>query len=76
MSFVNFENGRVSSRKGRLVSASLFDVIYNRRLAQLVERDPYKVDVAGSTPVPPTNFSLLRKIPASFHLFLSCKIVP
>ena len=27
----------------------------NRELAQLVERHPYKVDVAGSNPVLPTN---------------------
>jgi hypothetical protein len=29
----------------------------SRGLAQLVERHPYKVDVAGSSPVPPTEFS-------------------
>ena len=28
----------------------------NRELAQLVERHPYKVDVAGSNPVLPTIF--------------------
>lgn len=28
----------------------------DRELAQLVERHPYKVDVAGSNPVLPTNF--------------------
>lgn len=32
----------------------------NRGLAQLVERHPYKVNVAGSTPVPPTIFSNLQ----------------
>ena len=31
-----------------------------RELAQLVERHPYKVDVAGSTPVLPTNLLVLR----------------
>lgn len=30
----------------------------DRELAQLVERHPYKVDVAGSNPVLPTNFHL------------------
>ena len=29
----------------------------DRELAQLVERHPYKVDVAGSNPVLPTKFS-------------------
>ena len=29
-------------------------VKFNRELAQLVERHPYKVDVAGSNPVLPT----------------------
>ena len=28
-----------------------------RRLAQLVERHPYKVDVVGSSPAPPTTTS-------------------
>jgi hypothetical protein len=28
----------------------------NRELAQLVERHPYKVDVAGSNPVLPTKY--------------------
>lgn len=30
-------------------------LFYHRELAQLVERHPYKVDVAGSNPVLPTN---------------------
>lgn len=29
----------------------------HRELAQLVERHPYKVDVAGSNPVLPTKFN-------------------
>lgn len=29
--------------------------LINRELAQLVERHPYKVDVAGSNPVLPTK---------------------
>ena len=32
--------------------------MYDRDLAQLVERHPYKVDVIGSSPVVPTNFSV------------------
>ena len=32
----------------------------NRELAQLVERHPYKVDVAGSNPVLPTIFTYVE----------------
>ena len=42
---------------GRVVEAAkpkLKSVKFNRELAQLVERHPYKVDVAGSNPVLPT----------------------
>ena len=42
---------------GRVVEAikpRLKLVKFNRELAQLVERHPYKVDVAGSNPVLPT----------------------
>ena len=44
---------------GRVVDAakpSLKLVNSNRELAQLVERHPYKVDVAGSNPVLPTKY--------------------
>ena len=42
---------------GRVVEAAkpkLKLAKFNRELAQLVERHPYKVDVAGSNPVLPT----------------------
>ncbi len=33
------------------------EIIKYRRLAQLVERRPYKADVVGSIPAPPTIYS-------------------
>ena len=38
--------------------------IFNGRLAQLVERYPYKVDVTGSSPVVPTikNYVIVRNV--------------
>ena len=44
---------------GRVVEAAkpkLKLAKFNRELAQLVERHPYKVDVAGSNPVLPTKY--------------------
>jgi hypothetical protein len=32
------------------------------RLAQLVERQPYKLGVTGSSPVPPTHLKALRRL--------------
>ena len=40
----------------------------NRGLAQLVERHPYKVNVAGSTPVPPTKLLKLLLNKKSLNL--------
>ncbi len=42
----------LDSRGGGGIS---WGTLFDRELAQLVERHPYKVDVAGSTPVLPTN---------------------
>ena len=36
-------------------------LVNNGRLAQLVERYPYKVDVTGSSPVMPTIFSIYAR---------------
>ena len=60
---------------GRVVEAikpRLKLVKFNRELAQLVERHPYKVDVAGSNPVLPTKKSrrerlFSRQIPVASH---------
>ena len=42
------------SRQNKRGLLSMASAIYHRELAQLVERHPYKVDVAGSNPVLPT----------------------
>ncbi len=39
-----------------------YNKIFVRRLAQLVERHPYKVDVVGSIPAPPTKKSVHKMI--------------
>jgi hypothetical protein len=62
---LNVNNKGLNNRLKKYLSLSSLKAIHkysnlsiNRELAQLVERHPYKVDVAGSNPVLPTNLTL------------------
>ncbi len=49
----------VKSRRGLMRQDMVsLPILEHGRLAQLGERQPYKLDVTGSSPVPPTMFSI------------------